>query len=71
MGPNFTQRANRRFPFVLASLLILNLVQVLASEVSGWAVLRAFLTSAYGVVIAAAALTLLVAMFPGRPRRLP
>lgn len=68
--PNFTQRANRRFPFVLVPFLILNLVQVLKSGVSGWAVLGAFLTSAYGAVIAAAAVTLLLAMFPGKPRQL-
>lgn len=69
--PNLTQRANRRFPFVLAPFLIFNLVQVLKSGVSGWAILGTFLTSAYGVVIAAAALTLLLASVPSRPRRRP
>lgn len=68
--PNFTQRANRRFPFVLVPFLILNLVQVLKSGVSGWAVLGTFLTSAYGPVIAAAAVALLIAMIPGKPRQL-
>lgn len=68
--PNFTQRANRRFPFVLVPFMILNLVQVLASGSSGWAVLGAFLRSTYGAVIAAAAVTLLLAMFPGKPREL-
>jgi uncharacterized membrane protein YccC len=67
--PNFTQRANRRFPFVLVPFLVLNLVQVLRSGVSGWAILGDFLTSAYGAVIAAAVVTLLLAMLPGKPRR--
>ncbi len=68
--PNYTQRANRRFPFVLVPFLFLNLVQVLKSGASGWAVLGAFLTSAYGAVIAAAVVTLLIAMFPSKPRQL-
>lgn len=68
--PNFTQRANRRLPFVLVPFLILNLVVVLRSGISGWAILGSFLTSAYGAVIAAAAVTLLLAMLPGKPRQL-
>jgi hypothetical protein len=68
--PTFTQRANKRFPFVLGAFLILNLVQVLKSGFSGWGALGAFLASAYGAVIAAAAVTLLLAMFPGKPRQL-
>lgn len=70
MRPSFRQRANRRFPFVLAPLLFLNLVLVLKSGVSGWAILGAFLSSAYGAVIIAAVLTLLLAIVPGKPRRL-
>jgi hypothetical protein len=55
---------------VLGAFLILNLVQVLKSGFSGWGALGAFLASAYGAVIAAAAVTLLLAMFPGKPRQL-
>ncbi|KJK11751.1 hypothetical protein UB45_10865 [Terrabacter sp. 28] len=67
--PNFTQRANSRFPFVLVPFLIVNLVGVLKSGATGWAILGSFLTSAYGFVIAAAALTLLLAVIPGKARR--
>lgn len=35
--PTFTQRANKRFPFVLGAFLILNLVQVLKSGSPGGA----------------------------------
>lgn len=66
--PSYGQRANRRFPFVLALCVAIHLGWSLFSGLSVWAALSTLLPSAYGLVITAALLTLLVAAVPGNPQ---
>ena len=67
--PSYRERANKRFLYVLVPCLAVNLVGLLTSGVSGWAALWATAVMAYGTTMSAAVITLLVALVPGKRRR--
>ncbi len=65
--PTYGQRANKRLPVVLGLTVAAQLVWSLLSGMQLTNALGALLPAAYGLLIGAAVLTMLVALLPGRP----